>query len=219
MPPNAPSASSGSGNGPKLGVQPVNGEPFRFMVTSDRNAEVYLVDIQDCGWTGACNCMHFLVRCAPRIGGGARGPEVRCKHIRRAREVFLETVLPKLARAMGMDEPDITPESVIAAQTTQYARDRLHFLNTHRKCAVFPALNATDIHHSRGRLGPLLLDQRFWIPVSRAGHIWIDTNRDAARQKEWNGVPILCARGHWNVTPERQPWTSKSNSLPNSTST
>lgn len=33
--------------------------------------------------------------------------------------------------------------------------------------------SATQCHHQRGRIGDLLLDQRFWLPVSAAGHQWI----------------------------------------------
>lgn len=61
-----------------------------------------------------------------------------------------------------------------------------------KKCAVMPHLPATDVHHSAGRgihsyydewaqeRGIcLLLDERFWIPVSREGHIEIE------RRPEW----------------------------------
>lgn len=51
-----------------------------------------------------------------------------------------------------------------------------------------------DCHHQRGKLGPLLMDERFWIPVCRPHHAWIDANRDLAR-----AMGLLCARGEWNV--------------------
>jgi len=191
-PPKPPSAS--------IGVEQVEGEPFRFFVQSDVTAEKYLVDVQECGFTGSCNCMNFLVKCAPKIAYGARGPTVRCKHIRRARECFLEDVLPKLAKAMGMDEPDIPHESLIDSQRSLYSVRRAEWLKVNRKCAVFGSLPASQVHHSRGRLGKLLLDQKWWIPVSMAGHQWIDSHRDEARTRDWFGVPLLCARGNWNVS-------------------
>lgn len=49
-----------------------------------------------------------------------------------------------------------------------------------------------DNHHMRGRLGPLLLDERFWLAVSRPGHDWIHTNPKEAEKlgfidlKNWN---------------------------------
>jgi len=177
------------------GVEPVEGEPFRFRVKSDTTDEMYLIDIQDCGFTGACNCMHWLARIAPKVALGLRGPKARCKHIVRAREYFLEHVLPKLAFAMGMDEPDLLEGP---KPTTEYMRKRNAFLSKYRKCAVYPMLDASEPHHSRGRLGPLLLDERYWIPVSRIGHCRIDAEREWARTQIWNGVPLLCARGDWN---------------------
>lgn len=56
-----------------------------------------------------------------------------------------------------------------------------------KMCVVFPALPAIEPHHAHGRSYtefyddwavyndiPLLLDTRFWKPVSRAGHIQIE---------------------------------------------
>ena len=182
---------------PRLVIQVPN-EPFRFLVQSESTAEKYLVDIQEAGWTGWCNCAHFLCRLAPKIAQGERGATVRCKHLRKAREFFLETVLPKLADAMGMSEPEVFET---AKPATEYMKLRNEFLAKHRRCAVFPALFATECHHSRGKLGSLLTDSRFFIPVSRLGHNKIDANREWARGQYWNGIPLLCARGEWNTQP------------------
>lgn len=51
----------------------------------------------------------------------------------------------------------------------------------------------TEVHHTRGRAGALLLDKRFWIAVSRIGHRWIHSNPAEARRRGW-----LCAVGEWN---------------------
>jgi hypothetical protein len=62
----------------------------------------------------------------------------------------------------------------------EYNRRRPGFLKG-RKCAVYPDKPATEIHHQKGREGyaddyarendiPLILDERFWLPVSRDGH-------------------------------------------------
>lgn len=56
-----------------------------------------------------------------------------------------------------------------------------------KKCAVFPDRPATECHHMQGRIGfadewarenevPLLLDERFWLPVSEEGHRMITEN-------------------------------------------
>lgn len=65
-----------------------------------------------------------------------------------------------------------------------------------RMCGVFPWLKAQDIHHIRGRVGPLLLDERFWLPVSRFGHNWIEQHRQEAQRRGW-----LAGAGEWN-SPE-----------------
>jgi hypothetical protein len=53
-----------------------------------------------------------------------------------------------------------------------------------------------DVHHMRGTLGTLKIDTRFWLAVSRAGHCWIESNRELARQHGW-----LAARGDWCKSP------------------
>ena len=56
---------------------------------------------------------------------------------------------------------------------------------------------ANQIHHSRGRLGPLLLDTRFYKYVCNAGHAYIGDNPEMAR-----GDGLLCAKGEWNTPPK-----------------
>lgn len=48
-----------------------------------------------------------------------------------------------------------------------------------RCCAVNPA---TDVHHTRGRAGKLLLDVRYWLPLCRSCHRWVGENPEAARR-------------------------------------
>ena len=79
---------------------------------------------------------------------------------------------------------------------SRYFRARQLFLLTHPTCAVDPERKSVEAHHMRGRLGELLLDQRFWLPVSAEGHRWIHEHPAAARQNGW-----LCAAGEWNVKP------------------
>lgn len=74
-----------------------------------------------------------------------------------------------------------------------YAKLRREFLATHRQCAVFDFYEATDIHHTRGRVGNLLLATEHWIAVSRIGHQWIHDHPEKARQRGW--LPPL---GKWN---------------------
>lgn len=50
-----------------------------------------------------------------------------------------------------------------------------------------------EVHHTRGRAGSLLLDQRFWLALSKQGHRWVHENPELAREYGW-----LCAAGDWN---------------------
>ena len=74
----------------------------------------------------------------------------------------------------------------------EYMRLRDIFLQEHRQCAVYPNKRSTEVHHSRGRTGSLLLDTRFWFAVSHDGHRWIHDNIEAARQRG-----LICEKGFW----------------------
>lgn len=76
-----------------------------------------------------------------------------------------------------------------------YAKKRKAFLAEHPQCVVYPELLATDIHHKFGR-GFLLMDERYWIGVSRRAHEKIHHDPNWARQ---NG--LLAERGQWQNPP------------------
>lgn len=94
----------------------------------------------------------------------------------------------------------MTPEEKKKAKR-DYMRAKKKFLEAHPACAVTLYKRSTQIHHSRGRLGALLLDERFWIPVSQTGHNWIHANIAMARKVRWNGIPLICKKGWWNRRP------------------
>lgn len=58
-------------------------------------------------------------------------------------------------------------------------------------------IRATSIHHTRGRLGRLLNDTRFWLAVSNEGHEWIHNHINEAR-----GLGLICQPGQWNCIPK-----------------
>jgi hypothetical protein len=62
-----------------------------------------------------------------------------------------------------------------------YNKLRKQFLKDNPICPV-TGEPATDIHHKRGRLGKLLLDQKFWLAVSRKGHKAIEANPEWAKK-------------------------------------
>lgn len=74
----------------------------------------------------------------------------------------------------------------------EYSKESKEFLKD-KRCAVILQLPATEIHHMKGRTGyadewarenhiTLLMDKRFWLPVSRPGHIKVELNPAWARE-------------------------------------
>ena len=76
-----------------------------------------------------------------------------------------------------------------------------------KKCAVLKNVPATDVHHSAGRgihsyydeyaqeRGIcLLMDDRFWIPVSREGHIEIERRPEWARKMGFTEDRLILAK-------------------------
>lgn len=80
---------------------------------------------------------------------------------------------------------------------SHYMKLRKQFLSSQPKCAVRSSDKSRDIHHSRGRMGTLLIDTRFWKAVSRRAHEWIGQNPVEARS-----LGLLCQPGEWNNPPK-----------------
>jgi hypothetical protein len=63
------------------------------------------------------------------------------------------------------------------------------FLELHRFCQPCKEQNdirrSQDVHHMRGREGLLLSDVRYFLPVCRQHHGWIEANKEDARKKGW----------------------------------
>ena len=57
-----------------------------------------------------------------------------------------------------------------------------------------------EVHHKRGRLGPLLRDQRHWMAISKQGHRWVHAHPKEARARGW-----LCEAGLWNKPDRSAP--------------
>lgn len=66
----------------------------------------------------------------------------------------------------------------------EYAKESQQFLLNNTKCAVYPNRPSTEVHHMKGRATiELLLDKRYWLPVSRPGHRRIELNPEWAKAK------------------------------------
>lgn len=70
-------------------------------------------------------------------------------------------------RLQRLDMRKYTPKR--QRQVNLYAKRRLIFLENNPYCK-YCGKPATDIHHSRGRVGDMLLDERYWEPICRKCH-------------------------------------------------
>lgn len=72
-----------------------------------------------------------------------------------------------------------------ARQNQLYTVARRMFLEMNPKCAIYPHLDATEIHHKKKRNGERLLDTTLWLAVSRQGHNYIHANPEESYSKGW----------------------------------
>jgi len=56
----------------------------------------------------------------------------------------------------------------------------------HGKICPECGLPATEVHHKKGRIGKLLLDIRFWLPVTPDCHKKIELNPEWAKEKGYS---------------------------------
>lgn len=88
------------------GVEPIPGEPLRFFVKSRTNPkQKYLVDLEECGFSGGCGCQNFQFTHLPKLKEDRREdrPRIkrRCWHIKRALYFFAETQTRIIAAHMN----------------------------------------------------------------------------------------------------------------------
>lgn len=90
-------------------------------------------------------------------------------------------------------------ESAKKARLALYKTVAANFKAANPKCfccgPIFsrPARATSDVHHTRGRLGPLLIDVRFFVAACRECHNWIGDHPEGAR-----AIGLLCQPGNWN---------------------
>lgn len=73
-----------------------------------------------------------------------------------------------------------------ARQERQYRRDRAVFLAEHPRCEMQLqdcTIWATEVHHRRGRVGALLLDQSRWTGACSSCHRWVTEHPAAAYER------------------------------------
>ena len=111
----------------------------------------------------------------------------RCKKIHYKRH-RAEVNYSKPSKEIKTRKPIPKVSKKRAIENAKYTVKRLEFLGKpeNRICPV-TGKEATEVHHMKKRVGfadswarvnnvTLLLDTRFWLAVSREGHIWIHNN-------------------------------------------
>ena len=81
-----------------------------------------------------------------------------------------------------------------AVQLKEYKLKRDVFLTLHDVCACCGDDTASDIHHSRGKIGRLLNETKYWFALCRRCHRQVTDNPIWARAKG-----LLCEKGKWNT--------------------
>ena len=69
----------------------------------------------------------------------------------------------------------------------KYSVLRIEFLGKpeNQKCPI-TGKPTTDVHHSKGRVGNLLLDTKYWIALSREGHKFVEENPEWAKENGYS---------------------------------
>ena len=91
------------------------------------------------------------------------------------------------------------------AEQRAYKRRVPHYLRENPVCVACPRMvglaavvdgkphRSESVHHKRGRLGKLLLDERHWLPCCLQSHDWIHANISLARS-----LDLIAQPGQWN---------------------
>lgn len=98
----------------------------------------------------------------------------------------LQTVTGKHTKPTTSRKPIAPRSKKRAAQEREYSKLRKDFLLSSPTCqAKLPnrcTHHATDVHHMKGRIGPLLTDTKFFLAVCRSCHDWIETHPEEAKE-------------------------------------
>lgn len=86
---------------------------------------------------------------------------------------------PKRKTPLKRGKPLRRVSAKTAKRNAQYSVQRRAFLDRRPHCAAtelaFTSCTrwATDVHHLRGRIGSLMLDENNWAPMCRSCHAWV----------------------------------------------
>ncbi len=88
-----------------------------------------------------------------------------------------------------------------ATSEREYSKLRKEFLAENPRCCCC-TLNASTVHHQRGKVGRLLCDVRWFVPLCLPCHQWVEENHRLARELYFNGLPLVSLPAEFNVYPE-----------------
>jgi len=86
--------------------KPDSRDPLGFKVPSDSRPIEFVVDLGSWGGLGECSCETYQIRNLPLVREGDRDPRLRCKHIRRARESFADSMIARILNVIPREEDE-----------------------------------------------------------------------------------------------------------------
>lgn len=117
----------------------------------------------------------------------------RCASCNRADRKIANIRLPEDPKPIKKQSDEMSRMMAI------YSRVAAKFLKRNPRCAVIPTLPATEVHHKAGRSITayydewaeqrgicLLIDERFFLPVSREGHNEIEKRPEWAKKMQYS---------------------------------
>jgi hypothetical protein len=109
---------------------------------------------------------------------------------------YRASLKPVKIKDIGKPIPKVSKKR--AVENAKYTVQKIVFMSKPAN-KICPVTNqpTTDIHHKMGRIGfadswarinniPLLLDERFWLAVSRSGHRQIEENPEWAKENGYS---------------------------------
>lgn len=72
-------------------------------------------------------------------------------------------------------------------ENLKYTAQRIIFLGKkENQICPITKKQTTDVHHKKGRVGSLFLDERFWVALSREGHKFVEENPEWAKENGYS---------------------------------
>ena len=88
-------------------------------------------------------------------------------------------------KLMEKQKPIANRSNKRAGEEREYIKRAREFVKG-KMCPVYPELRASQVHHMKGRIGELLLNEKYWLAVSAKGHDFIERNPKFAKKKGWS---------------------------------